>query len=151
MQGNNALEKDDYIIRKAEKRIAGIVLMDHFLNIFFFMFHTGFILFVLFGWAWKKARKVHLIALVATALSWFGLGIFYGLGYCFCTDWHWDIRYRLGYAEMPRSYITFLISTVTGVDLNDDLVDVVTVTAFLVVFALAIYLAILKRNRDNLT
>jgi len=151
VQGNNALEKDDYIIRKAEKRIAGIVLMDQFLNIFFFMFHTVFILFVLFGWIWKKARTVHLTALVATALSWFGLGIFYGLGYCFCTDWHWDIRYRLGYAEMPRSYITFLISTVTGVDLNDDFVDVVTVAAFLGVFALAIYLAILKRNRDNLT
>lgn len=123
--------------------------MDQFLNIFFFMFHTVFILFVLFGWTWKRARSVHLAALVATALSWFGLGIFYGFGYCFCTDWHWNVRYRLGFTDMPRSYITLLIMTVTGYKLNDDLVDVVTVAVFFAVFALALCLAVVKRKRDH--
>lgn len=125
--------------------------MDPFLNIFFFVFHAAFILFVLFGWIWKKSRKVHLVALVLTAFSWFGLGLFYGFGYCFCTDWHWDVRYRLGYAEMPRSYIKFLILTVTGLDLNDDLVDAVTMAVFIGVFTLAIYLAVPNRNRDALS
>ena len=120
--------------------------MDPFLNIFFFVFHTAFILFVLFGWIWKKARKVHLAAIVLTSLSWFGLGVFYGFGYCFCTDWHWIVRQRLGYPEMPRSYIKFLILTVTGWDLNDMLVDAVTVTAFIGVFALAICLAVAKKK-----
>ena len=122
--------------------------MDPLLNIFFFVFHTVFILFVLFGWIWKKARKAHLAALMLTALSWFGLGIFYGFGYCFCTDWHWIVRQLLGYPEMPRSYIKFLILAATGWDLNDALVDAVTVAAFLAVFALAIYLAVAKRKKN---
>ncbi len=120
--------------------------MDPFLNIFFFMFHTAFILFVLFGWIWKKARKIHLAALFLTAISWFGLGIFYGLGYCFCTDWHWNVRYRLGYVDMPRSYINLLILTVTGRELNDTLVDVVTMAAFVGIFMLAVYLAVVKKQ-----
>lgn len=120
--------------------------MDQFLNMFFFLFHTIFILFVLFGWIWKKARKIHLAALILTALSWFGLGIYYGFGYCFCTDWHWDVRYRLGYTDMPRSYINFLILTVTGRTLDDTLVDVVTMGTFIGVFMLAVYLAVAKRK-----
>jgi glucan phosphoethanolaminetransferase (alkaline phosphatase superfamily) len=127
----------------------GSVLVDPFLNIFFLVFHTAFILFVLFGWIWRKARKVHLAALVLTALSWFGLGIFYGFGYCFCTDWHWTVRHRLGYPEMPRSYIKFIILAATGWDLNDKLVDAATAGAFLGVFILAVYLAVAKRRRGN--
>jgi len=125
--------------------------MDRFLNIFFFVFHTAFILFVLFGWIWRKARGVHLAALAATALSWFGLGLFYGFGYCFCTDWHWVVRQRLGYPEMPRSYITFLIQAVTGWKLNDGLVDALTVAAFLGVSALAICLALANRKKGRLS
>jgi hypothetical protein len=26
------------------------------------------------------------------SLSWFGLGLFYGIGYCPSTDWHWRIK-----------------------------------------------------------
>lgn len=122
------------------------MLIYSFLNIFFFVFHTAFILFVLFGWICKKARDLHLAAVVLTAFSWFGLGIFYGFGYCFCTEWHWNVRYRLGYVEMPRSYIKFLILSATGWDLNDDLVDAVTVGVFLAIFALAFFLAVAKRK-----
>lgn len=124
--------------------------MDPFLNIFFFMFHTAFILFVLFGWIWEKSRKIHLAALVFTAFSWFVLGIFYGFGYCFCTDWHWTVRYRLGYVDMPRSYINLLILTVTGRELNDTLVDVVTMAAFVGVSMLAVYLAVVRRKDKEL-
>ncbi len=123
--------------------------MDPFLNIFFFVFHTAFILFVLLGWIWKKMRKVHLAAVLLTAFSWFGLGLFYGFGYCFCTDWHWNVRHRLGCPDMPRSYIKFLIVTVTGWDLNDGLVDAVTLGAFLGVLLLAVCLAFPKRSHGH--
>lgn len=126
-----------------------MVHMDPFLNIFFLVFHSAFILFVLFGWIWIKARKVHLAAVVLTAVSWFGLGIFYGFGYCFCTDWHWSVLQRMGHADLPRSYIKFLIMTVTGWDLNDALVDAATVGAFLGVFALAVYLAVAKKKKKD--
>ena len=123
--------------------------MDSFLNIFFLVFHTGFILFVLFGWVWPKARRVHLAAIALPALSGFGSGITPGFGYCFCTDWHWNVRFRLGYPDLPRSYITFLIKTLTGWDLNDNLVDAVTVAAFLSVSALAVWLAVSGRNKET--
>jgi hypothetical protein len=121
-------------------------MVDPFLNSFFLVFHTCFILFVLFGWIWRRARPVHLAAVVLTAFSWFGLGIFYGFGYCFCTDWHWSVLQRMGQAELPRSYIKFLILEATGWDFNDALVDAVTVAAFLGVFTLAVYLAIAKKK-----
>ena len=84
-----------------------------------------------------------------TAFSWFGLGIFYGFGYCFCTEWHWNVRYRLGYVEMPRSYIKFLILSATGWDLNDDLVDAVAVGVFIAIFALTVFLAVVKRRKET--
>ena len=119
--------------------------MYQFLNIFFFVFHTVFILFVLFGWILRKTRTAHLAALTITALCWFGLGLFYGFGYCPCTDWHWRVREHLGYYEMPRSYIKFLINVPTGWNPSDDLVDIVTVSIFFIVFAIAIALRFLKR------
>ena len=121
--------------------------MDPFLNIFFLVFHTAFILFVLFGWVWPKARRVHLAALALTAISWFGFGVTRGFGYCFCTDWHWNVLYRLGHPDLPRSYITFLIQTLTGCRLNDGLVDTVTVAAFFGVSALAVWLAVRERRK----
>jgi len=52
-----------------------------------------------------------------TALSWFGLGVRYGWGYCPCTDWHWQVRARLGY-DNPPSYIQLLLREVVGIDLE---------------------------------
>ncbi|MGZ8511472.1 MAG: DUF2784 family protein, partial [Chitinophagaceae bacterium] len=57
-----------------------------FLNIFFFVFHTVFTLFNMVGWIFPRTRKLHLITLSITAFSWFVLGIWYGWGYCACTD-----------------------------------------------------------------
>jgi len=44
----------------------------------------------------EKTRKANLILLLLTGLSWFGLGIFYGWGYCPLTDWHWKVLRELG-------------------------------------------------------
>ncbi|HCN84632.1 MAG TPA: DUF2784 domain-containing protein, partial [Sphingobacteriaceae bacterium] len=86
-----------------------------FLNIFFFVFHTLFTVFNVVGWIFPKTRRLHLITMSLTAFSWFILGIWYGWGYCFCTDWHWDVREKLGYHDRSNSYIHFLILKLTGV------------------------------------
>lgn len=110
-----------------------------FLNIFFFVFHTGFTLFNLVGWAFKKTRRLHLITLSLTAFSWFVLGIWYGWDYCFCTDWHWDVREKLGYEDRSVSYIHFLILKISGLNLNPQLVERATLLIFMVCFVLSLW------------
>jgi len=102
-----------------------------FLDQFFFIFHSLIIVFNLFGWIWKKIRLANLIMLLLTAFSWFVLGKWYGFGYCFCTDWHYQIRMKLGYFDMPSSYVKFLIDSLTGLDINAKLVDIFTLIFFL--------------------
>ena len=110
-----------------------------FLNIFFFVFHTVFTLFNMVGWIFPKTRKLHLITMFLTAFSWFVLGIWYGWGYCLCTDWHWDVRKKLGYDDHSRSYIHFLILKLTGANLNPQLVENITLIVFLICFALSVW------------
>lgn len=98
--------------------------MNGFLNLFFFIFHSGVILFILVGWVWKKTRKANLIVILLTAFSWFILGIWYGYGYCPCTDWHWKVRMNMGIYDLPSSYIEFLIESFTGWDVSRMFVDV---------------------------
>jgi hypothetical protein len=115
-----------------------------FLDKFFFVFHSFIIGFNLFGWTWKKTRKANLMVLLITAFSWFILGIWYGFGFCFCTEWHYQVRMKLGYFDMPSSYIKFLIDSVTGININAKLVDMLTLTFFL----LALIASILTNGRD---
>ena len=110
------------------------------LDTFFFVFHSFIIIFILFGWIWKKTRVINLIVVLITAFSWTILGIWYGFGYCFCTDWHYQVRMKLGYYDMPSSYVKFLIDSLTGMDANSRLVDVLTFISFLLVFIIAIYI-----------
>ena len=114
----------------------------HFLNIFFFIFHTVFTLFNMTGWVFPKTRKLHLITISLTAFSWFVLGIWYGWGYCFCTDWHWEIREKLGYHDHYNSYIHFLLFKLTGLKLSPQLVENGALIIFLLCFALSIGLNI---------
>ena len=94
-----------------------------FLNIFFFIFHTTFTVFNIVGWIFPKTRKLHLITMSLTAFSWFILGIWYGWGYCFCTDWHWMVREKLGYRDQSRSYIHFLILKLAGINFEEKMVE----------------------------
>jgi len=105
------------------------------LNIAFIIFHTGLIFFNLFGWIWKATRRLNLITLSLTAFSWIILGIWYGFGYCFCTDWHWQVRRELGYTDMPNSYIKFLVDLWTGIEVSAYTVDLWTGILFVVALA----------------
>ena len=83
--------------------------MLRFLDIVFVGFHSVLIIFNLFGWLWKPSRLVNLVTLSLTGASWFILGIFYGIGYCPLTEWHWRILEKLGQGPLPDSYISYLI------------------------------------------
>lgn len=106
--------------------------MYAFLDRFFFGFHSAVIVFALFGWWWKKTRVANLIVLSSIAFSWFGLGIWYGFGFCPSTEWHWQIRMRLGHSNMPESYIKFLVDSLSGLDVHAKLVDRLTLILFMV-------------------
>lgn len=108
----------------------------------FFVGHTLFILFNILGWIPKRTRRLNLFTLSLTAASWFILGIWYGFGYCFCTDWHWDVRRNLGYEESSGSYIKFLLDSLTGYDFDPDLVMNMTGAVFFLVFGISLFLNI---------
>ena len=112
------------------------------LNYFFFAFHTIFTMFNITGWIFKPTRRWNLITLVLTAFSWFVLGIWYGWGYCFCTDWHWNVRAHLGYHDQRGSYIHFLLLKLTGINFNRDMVEQVTLIIFLLSFLMSLSLNI---------
>jgi len=111
-----------------------------FLDYFFLIFHTLFTLFNMTGWIWKKTRKIHLTTIAATAFSWFIIGIWYGWGFCFCTEWHWKVRDALGRPIMSDSYIHFLIMDITGINLPQGMVDTATMGIFIACFVLTVAL-----------
>lgn len=120
------------------------------LDIFFLVFHSLFTIFNITGWIWRKTRKLHLATMLLTAGSWFILGIRYGWGYCFCTDWHWQVREAMGRPIRSDSYIHFLILEITGINLPPHLVDTVTLAVFIAcaVFSLTLNTkdAVMKRR-----
>ena len=115
-----------------------------FLNIFFFIFHTLIVLFNITGWIFKATRKWNLILLLLTGGSWFILGIWYGWGYCVCTDWHWDVRRKLGYIEESDNYIHFLFLKLTGINLPGKLVE----NGVMIFFVLSLAMSISLNLRD---
>ena len=124
-------------------------MIYYFLNYFFFVFHTLLILFNTFGWIFKKTRKWNLVTLLLTAFSWFVLGIWYGWGYCFCTDWHWMVRRHLGYADMSNSYNQFLLFKLTGVYFSEQLTDTVTAIVFFPSLLFSLWLNIRNYRQTN--
>ncbi len=89
--------------------------------------------------------------LIITAFSWFILGLWYGFGYCFCTDWHYQVKMKLGHTDMPPSYVKFLIDSLTGLDMDDKMMDIATFTFFFLALVASIFTNMKDwRNRENL-
>lgn len=114
-------------------------------DIFFVVFHTTLTLFNLLGWIWKKTRRLNLITLSLTGASWFILGIFYGIGYCPLTEWHFQILNKLGENNLPYSYIEYLAERLTGLNVDSTLVDTATGVGFFLALGLSVWLNI--RNK----
>lgn len=83
-----------------------------------------------------------------TTLSWFGLGIWYGWGYCPCTDWHWQVRTRLGYHN-PPSYVQLLVRELTGIALSPDVADSLALGMLILAGVLSIVLNIRDLRRER--
>lgn len=120
--------------------------MDRALNIGFFVFHTAWIALTCLGWIWSRTRGWQLGAVALTAISWFGLGAWYGWGYCPCTDWHWQVRADLGYRNDPPSYIQLLLRDVAGIDLGPDEANTLAVATLLAVTFLGVALTLRDRR-----
>lgn len=120
--------------------------MIAFLDIFFVVFHSTLIVFNLFGWIWKRTRRLNLITLLLTGASWFILGIFYGIGFCPLTDWHWQVLEKLGRTGLPDSYIAYLIQRLTGLTPNGEWVDVLTAGLYFLALAISFYMNFFRKR-----
>jgi hypothetical protein len=116
------------------------------LNYFFFVFHTVLIVFNVFGWIFVKTRKLHLFVLLITLFSWFVLGIWYGFGYCFLTDWHYEVLRKLGETQMPQSYIAFLIQKLTGWLPEAQLVNISTVVITMLALIASVWVNFFRKK-----
>jgi hypothetical protein len=122
--------------------------MDQALNVGFFVLHSAWIAFNTLGWIWRRTRPWQLATVSLTAVSWFGLGAWYGWGYCPCTDWHWQVRERLGYTD-PPSYVQLLIGQLTGVDPPPILADTLALVTLAASAVLGVAMTIRDRRRPS--
>lgn len=97
--------------------------MLHALDLFLFAAHCIVIGFNLTGWIWKRTRRWHLALVGLTVFSWLVMGFWYGLGYCFLTDWHWQIKRELGETNLPHSFLIYLFNDVMGLGLETDFIN----------------------------
>jgi hypothetical protein len=112
-------------------------------DILFVVFHTSVILFNLFGWIWRKTRRLNLVLLLLTGGSWLFLGLIVGtMGYCPFTDWHFSVLEKMGATDLPTSYVKYLADRLTGLDFNSSLIDNITLYSFLAALGFSIFLNI---------
>jgi hypothetical protein len=122
--------------------------MDEALDLTFFVFHTSWIALTSLGWIWRRTRPLQLACVALTTVSWVGLGPWFGWGYCPCTDWHWQVRERLGFHD-PPSYVQLLIRVLTGFDPGGPAADAIAVATLAVAAVLGATLAIRDRARSR--
>ena len=119
-----------------------IQLLDYAL----FFLHVAVIGFNLFGWIPRCTRKYHLWVVALTLGSWLLLGLKYGLGYCFLTDLHWQVKRNLGETNLPHSFITYLFDSL-GISISGQLVDYVTVIPFVIAIVMSTYFNFFKKKK----
>ena len=111
----------------------------HVADIVLTLLHLVIIIFNLTGWIWRKTRKIHLVVVALTFGSWFILGIFYGWGYCFLTDWQWRVKEKLGEMDLPDSFIKYIVDTSFGTDMDAGLINNLTLIIFLLILLVTLY------------
>jgi hypothetical protein len=116
------------------------------LDIFLTLLHLAIIGFNLFGWIWKRFRKLHLICIAVTAACWFILGIWFGIGYCPITDWQWHVKAQLGETNLPDSFITYYADKISGKSINPDLISTLTAVCFFAAALLSVYVNFLHER-----
>ena len=114
---------------------AGLVVMDYLLH----MVHLSIIFLCVAGWMFEPIRLLHLVIVVLIAVSWFGLGKFFGYGYCVLTDTQWRVKRKLGQEPRAESYVKHVLDKVTGRDIDKGITDRLTLYTYIgaVVLSLA--------------
>ncbi|WP_113660763.1 DUF2784 domain-containing protein [Pedobacter nanyangensis] len=102
--------------------------LDYFLTVL----HLVIIGLNLFAWIWPKTRKLHLYLVGITLACWLILGMWYGIGYCPITDWQWQIKTQLGETNLPNSFVKYHLDWLTGKNIPDTAVDIITLVSFLI-------------------
>jgi uncharacterized protein DUF2784 len=110
------------------------------LDLLLFVAHCIVISFNMTGWIWMRTRRWHLASLGLTVFSWLGMGIWYGLGYCALTDWHWQVKKELGETNLPNSFLIYFFNDVMGLGLETSFINRGAVTALAVVTLLSVVL-----------
>ncbi len=114
-----------------------------------FAFHLFVIGVNVFGWIPRRMRALQRSILLLTTLSWLGLGYFYGLGYCFLTDWHWEIKRQLGEQNVPSSFIQYILRQKLGWQLPDLMVDRITGTVFALLLIITLGQLVREHRRKS--
>ena len=91
--------------------------------------HLSFVIFCMIGWL-LPYQWLYLAAMVGVLLSWFGLGIFFGFGYCFLTAIHWRIRRRLGIVDRTDSYVEWLVNRIGVYSFSKNTINQLTMILF---------------------
>lgn len=91
--------------------------------------HFALVLFNLAGWMFRRTRRLHLAVISLTLLSWFGLGIWYGWGYCPLTEWHWQVKQARGETGLPASYVKYYLDKWSGTAWDPVAVDATVAVA----------------------
>ncbi|HUS01097.1 MAG TPA: DUF2784 domain-containing protein [Chitinophagaceae bacterium] len=120
--------------------------MLRLLDIFLTFVHLVIIVFNLFGWIWPVTRKAHFICVLATAASWFVLGIWFGIGYCPITDWQWRVKEQLGEHDLPASFIKYYADKLSQGNISSSFIDTVTVISFAIAALLSVYVNFIKKE-----
>jgi hypothetical protein len=119
------------------------------LDVIFLWAHLVVILFNLFGWIWKGTRKAHLIVLTVTLFSWLILGIKYGIGYCFLTDWHWEVKMKLGETNLPNSFVKYFFDQYTFLNISAEEADLLTIISVVFIILISVYLNFIKKIKKT--
>ena len=124
-----------------------------FLDVTFLVLHTILIIFNLFGWIFRKTRRINLLSILLTVSSWLVFAPWYGLGYCPCTDWHWEVKRRLGETDLPNNYLTYLIDAWTGIAITDFTAERLALVCLAIALIASITLNVgdaIARQKDSL-
>ena len=94
-------------------------------------------------------RKANFICIMATAASWFLLGIWFGMGYCPITDWQWQVKTKLGESNLPASFIKYYADKITGKSFSSSFIDTITVVCLVVAALLSVYVNFIRRKKSG--
>ena len=103
--------------------------------------HIAVMLFCITGWFFPETRNANLLLIVLIAMSWFGLGAFFGYGYCAITALQWRIKNQLGDQPETGSFVKYQLDSITGRSFDENMVNKLTQVSFYVSALASLYLS----------